>query len=57
MPDEINEPEIDWASIRSSQVSFAEIIFTYYQALVNAGFSEMAAMSLTIAYQAATLAR
>lgn len=51
-PDEGFPPsEIDWAVVQSSAVNFAEMVRTYYQALVNAGFSEKDAMTLTVAYQ------
>lgn len=58
MSDEnIDEPEIDWAAIRSSQVSFAELVHTYFVALCNAGFTPDQALALTLAYQASTLSR
>jgi len=53
LPDEDAFPpsEIDWAVVQSSAVNFAEMIHTYYQALVNAGFNVNDAMTLTVAYQ------
>lgn len=49
MPDE--EP-INWDVMRGALVNIAEIIWTYHQALLAAGFDETTAYALTVAYQA-----
>jgi hypothetical protein len=47
--------EIDWASIRAAAVNLSEVIWTYHQSLIAAGFTAEDAMALTLSYQSSML--
>lgn len=44
-------PEIDWEAVRLASMALAEVTWSYHQALIASGFTEQAALALTMNYQ------
>ena len=51
MTDDNHEHEIDWNAHRIASVNVAEMVWTYYQSLMAAGFDDEQSMMLSSDYQ------